>query len=308
MSFILDALKKSENDRQRQSGPALFEVRVPPPRSRFPLLAIAIVSLLVVNLGVVAWLMLRKPAPAAIPDAVPTGGEAKPANPQPPAASAAPPIPPPYAGQPAPPPQGYAAQGYGPPAGQAPPPGTYGANGYPPNSGAYQQAPNGGYPAPPPSAGAYFQRGEQGGTPNGFQQGGYSQAPNARGYGQNPHTGGFGAPSGPVLAEGGNEPVNPDDYAPAREPAAPSADTGRVTRGTESGVPSYDEVASKTQLPPLHLDLHSYAPDPAKRFVLVNMHRLYEGQTTAEGVKVESITNDAAILSYKGTRFMLESE
>ena len=30
MSFILDALKKSENDRQRQSGPAIFEVRVPP--------------------------------------------------------------------------------------------------------------------------------------------------------------------------------------------------------------------------------------------------------------------------------------
>ena len=34
MSFILDALKKSENDRQRQSGPALFEVRVAPPRTR----------------------------------------------------------------------------------------------------------------------------------------------------------------------------------------------------------------------------------------------------------------------------------
>ena len=62
MSFILDALKKSENDRQRQSGPALFEVRVPPPRSKLPMLAIVIVSLLVVNLGVVGWLMLRKPA------------------------------------------------------------------------------------------------------------------------------------------------------------------------------------------------------------------------------------------------------
>ncbi len=67
MSFILDALKKSENDRQRQSGPALFEVRVAPPRSKLPLLAIVIVSLLVVNLGVVGWIMLRKPAAAAVP-------------------------------------------------------------------------------------------------------------------------------------------------------------------------------------------------------------------------------------------------
>ena len=36
MSFILDALKKSENDRQRQASPALFEVKVAAPRRRFP--------------------------------------------------------------------------------------------------------------------------------------------------------------------------------------------------------------------------------------------------------------------------------
>jgi len=32
MSFILDALKKSETDRQRQATPALFEVKVAAPR------------------------------------------------------------------------------------------------------------------------------------------------------------------------------------------------------------------------------------------------------------------------------------
>jgi hypothetical protein len=67
MSFILDALKKSENDRQRQSGPALFEVRVAPPRSGFPSWAIALVGLLVVTLAVIGWLMFRKPATAATP-------------------------------------------------------------------------------------------------------------------------------------------------------------------------------------------------------------------------------------------------
>ena len=40
MSFILDALKKSETDRQRASAPALFEVKVATPRlekvGRFP--------------------------------------------------------------------------------------------------------------------------------------------------------------------------------------------------------------------------------------------------------------------------------
>src|SRR5215472_5797166 len=64
MSFILDALKKSESDRQRQTGPGLFEVKVAPPRTRLPLWAIAIAGLLVVNLGIVMWMVLRRPATA----------------------------------------------------------------------------------------------------------------------------------------------------------------------------------------------------------------------------------------------------
>ena len=60
MSFILDALKKSENDRQRQTGPALFEVKVAPPKAGFPVWAIAIVVLLVINMVIVGWLLLRR--------------------------------------------------------------------------------------------------------------------------------------------------------------------------------------------------------------------------------------------------------
>src|SRR5579863_7737176 len=64
MSFILDALKKSESDRQRQSGPALYEVKVVPPKSRFPLWAVALSLLLGVNLAIGGWLMLRHPSAA----------------------------------------------------------------------------------------------------------------------------------------------------------------------------------------------------------------------------------------------------
>jgi hypothetical protein len=60
MSFILDALKKSENDRQRQTGPALFEVKVAPPKAGFPVWAIAIVVLLVINMVIVGWLLLHR--------------------------------------------------------------------------------------------------------------------------------------------------------------------------------------------------------------------------------------------------------
>jgi general secretion pathway protein B len=65
MSFILDALKKSENDRQRQSAPALFEVKVAAPRRRFPLWAIGLGALLGINMLVLVWVLLRQPAPEA---------------------------------------------------------------------------------------------------------------------------------------------------------------------------------------------------------------------------------------------------
>jgi len=279
MSFILDALKKSENDRQRQSGPALFEVRVAPPRSKLPMLAIVIVSLLVVNLGVVAWIMLRKPAAAATP---PLAAATQPAaapqpaaptyTPQPPPAQAPQGYPQQYA-QGSPPPQGYPNNGSGPNGASTgyPPQQQPASNGYPPPQGANNY--------PPPNAGAYGRRSSQ-----------------------EPNLADDDDPASP------DEKLNPDDYAPARAAPPPGIGAGRVIRGTESGLPSYQEAATQTSIPPLHLDLHSYAADPTKRFVLINMKRLYEGQSLPEGPKVESITTDSAIMSYNGKRFVLDKD
>lgn len=66
MSIILDALKKSEAERQRQAGPALMEVRVVPPQRRFPWGWLALGLLLGGNLWLLLWLLLRSPAPAAV--------------------------------------------------------------------------------------------------------------------------------------------------------------------------------------------------------------------------------------------------
>jgi general secretion pathway protein B len=64
MSFILDALKKSEAERQRQAGPALLEMRVLAPQRRLPAWAIAVGVLLLINVVVLAWFAWRR-APAA---------------------------------------------------------------------------------------------------------------------------------------------------------------------------------------------------------------------------------------------------
>ncbi len=75
MSFILDALKKAEAERQRQTGPTLLEVRVAQPRRRFPMWTIVIGALLAINILLLIAFELRRPAPGAEPavSVAPTG-------------------------------------------------------------------------------------------------------------------------------------------------------------------------------------------------------------------------------------------
>ena len=65
MSFILDALKKSEMERQRQSVPGLMDTRVSQRRTRLPVWAIALCVLLGVNLLVLSFVLWRKNPAAA---------------------------------------------------------------------------------------------------------------------------------------------------------------------------------------------------------------------------------------------------
>src|SRR5262245_33666078 len=60
MSFILDALKKSENARQRQIGPAMAELPRRRRQSERPIWAFVVAGLLLVNIGVLALVLTRK--------------------------------------------------------------------------------------------------------------------------------------------------------------------------------------------------------------------------------------------------------
>ena len=241
MSFILDALKKSESDRQRQGGPALFEVKVAPPRGGLPLWAVAIAVLFVANLAVVGWLLLRHAA-------APTAGA------QPPLAAA------PRQAAPALP--------------------------------AAAPAPAAALPAAAPPALAR------------------NESPADEPAGALPRAlAGPSPPAAQAAPTGGAGPgSNPDDFAPAAE-APPSTGGGRVQRGTDAGVPLYQQLAAtpNTQLPQLRLDLHAYADRAEDRWVLINMHKLHEGDSL-EGVHVERITPDGAVLSFQGSQFLLTQD
>ena len=82
MSLILDALRKSEHERQRQTGPALAEVPVAAPKPRTNAWATGAIALLLVNLVVVGVLLIRKAnrePEAAVPAVVPAATQVAPA-------------------------------------------------------------------------------------------------------------------------------------------------------------------------------------------------------------------------------------
>lgn len=66
MSFILEALRKSEHERQRQAGPAVAEMPIVRPSSRLPVALVVIGALLAINLGVLLFFLLRNDAPEVV--------------------------------------------------------------------------------------------------------------------------------------------------------------------------------------------------------------------------------------------------
>jgi general secretion pathway protein B len=242
MSFILDALKKSESDRQRHNGPALFEVKVAPRRAGLPAWGFAIAALLGINLVIVIWMLLRHPAPHADAAATVTPAAAPVAAPA--AAPQAVPVPSPAVTT-------TAAPATVAPAGAA----------------TVVQTP-------------------------------VANAAQAQGL---PPAG-----TGTTAAAAAGE-VNPEDTAPAAEPAPMLG--SHVRRGTADGVPLYQDasVVPGTHIPQLRLDLHVYAARPEERFVMINMKKLREGDAV-DGAHVESITPDGVILSYSGSRFLMPSQ
>jgi hypothetical protein len=337
MSFILDALKKSENDRQRQTGPALFEVKVAPPKAGFPIWAIAIVALLAVNMVIVGWMLLRRstrgdeaapaPAPAAsqpAPTQGPSSGTGSslvatvppPTNTQAPGAQEN--TPPSMSRLPAnmsrgesqdstqgrmadrdqrEPTLGGTAGGAG--AGGARGDGRYGGADGMDRGAAGATRPTG------EGAGAGGAREANDGVgrtgPRGSEGAGGSE--NA---GRSAAARGNGASAANNEAEGGGG--NPDDYAPAQEDQG-SLFKGHVKRGTASGLMLYQDlaVANGSNLPELRLDMHVYDPKPQNRFALINMHRMREGESIKD-VRVEAITPEGVVMSHNGTKFLLPRE
>jgi general secretion pathway protein B len=268
MSFILDALKKSETDRQRQTGPALFEVKVAQPKAGFPVWAIAIVVLLVINMVIVGWLLLRRSSKSEA-DAQPS-----------------------VVSQPAPTPPPSAAISQPAPTNTAPP--------LPPQQ-AHSPAPAETAPQPMSRAPADTPRSE----PEQPQPGGRASPVRDQ---HEPTLGGqlrAGADTG-ATASTANPDDDAPAQDPGGSPLFKGHVTRGMERGLM--LYQDLAVANGANLPELRLDMHVYDPKPHARFALINMQKVTEGQMIKGEVKVEAITPEGVVLSHNGTRFLLPRE
>jgi general secretion pathway protein B len=273
MSFILDALRKSEHERQRQTGPALVEVAVAPAKPRSNVWATAAVALLLVNLVAVGVFLIRKasqtpvaaapvaaaPAPQQQP-AAPTAAPAQVTLTQ--TAPAAQPTP-----QPAPPPMLQ-------PAGAPERPSQGSRN---PLEDEMQVGP----PATDPELVA-----EASAVPAGPPA--VRQAPTKRGsvvYEALPEAATLGT----------------QQYSAAPPPSGNAAASGPK-------LPTADELAGSGGVPTLSLDLHVYSTKPAERMAFINAHKYREGDQLQEGPVVRQITPEGVILEMNGRKFLLSRD
>ena len=97
----------------------------------------------------------------------------------------------------------------------------------------------------------------------------------------------------------------------AASPALPAIDTAAPpappAEAPLEALPSYDELMPdvRATLPALKLSMHVYAADPAARFVLIDGKRLAQGDRLAPSLVLEEIRRDGAVLDFGGKRFVV---
>jgi len=277
MSFILDALRKSEHERQRQTGPALVESATVVPKARTNRWATAAIALLVINLVALGVMLLMKSrdepatasatspagAPAVAPSTSPAAAASEPAAAPPAPPSAVPAEPQAQASvtrtAPATPPMMRPA---------APPPVISGRN-----------------PLQEEVAGDA--------APLGDEMAARAAAP----------------PPGPPAVHS-TAPIRPGTVVyqslPETDPVtSQSASIEAAGTGQPRDLPRADEIAARSGAPELRLELHVYSTRPAERMVFINSNQYHEGETTKEGATVEQITPDGVVMSMNGSRFLL---
>ena len=272
MSFILDALRKSEAARRRNEAPDLFaampgDAATPRERPAWPMWLVGGIG--VAALATSLWLLAHR-APEAMPAATPTAERL-------PADTATPPAAPSAASMPASMPASTTP-------GKMPP-----------------------MPGPRPDAQANIGPAP---VPNGAPIG-TSPATTTRPATASTAVAATSAPS--AATPSAPAPTTPAPSASAPLTAAPSTTNDEIAVAPPAAPSSARNVlrlsdldpGTRKSLPPLKMSMHMWNDDSARRFVILDGHRLGEGDMLGD-VTIESITRDGVIVNWQGSRLRVD--
>ena len=249
MSFILDALRKSDQQRHRSVTPTLTSAQIPAESTKQPpLFWYGLLALVLLGAGIlIGWMHQWQAEPAA--PAAPLSA-AKPVEVLAPRLAPAPPPPPPLAEPQRKP--------------EMPSP----VREAPPRVAAAPAA----LPAPAPAPAAVPV------TPR-------------------------ETPAKPVVASAPPTPVPPKEAVPAKQEERASAVAHEAAKDSVLIAITELPPALQQELPKLAILAHSYSSKPKARFVFINDRMMHEEEFPVPGLKLEQITPDGMIFSYKGYRF-----
>lgn len=104
---------------------------------------------------------------------------------------------------------------------------------------------------------------------------------------------------------GSPETVAPAPKSPAKSPASGASDSRPAAAPPEPPIVKFSELPVEVQMeiPKLQITVHAYSPVPRERLVGINDLLLREGGSVSPDLKLEQITPDGMVMTYKGYRF-----
>ena len=96
-----------------------------------------------------------------------------------------------------------------------------------------------------------------------------------------------------------------DQPAVAATRSSPTATKPAATKPAEPAVPMIWELpyATRKDLPPIELSMHVYSADPKQRFVVLKGERRVEGDDLGDDLVLRAIRQDGIVLEFKGQAF-----
>lgn len=112
-------------------------------------------------------------------------------------------------------------------------------------------------------------------------------------------------------AEAESEPADTASASEVERPADPEREND--SDRSENRVADYVEqwelpLSTRRSLPELSLSIHVYSGRPEERFVLINGERYVEGDSVGDGVDLVEIRREGAVVDYQSQRFLLRRQ